>query len=103
MKIIDNILNDYFSKILIREIFYNIRIRNDVDTNIEIEQNKEKSLTRIKIMVKPKHYKYYTQIYDFCKGDSFNQLTSLKCATEDFITKKIKQLDKENGWNKGEQ
>lgn len=101
MKLIDNILNDYFSKALINEVLYKIRIRNYVDTKIEIEKGKKKSWTNIRIMCKPKYYKYYTPIYTFHKKDSFNHLTTLKCAREDYITDRIRKLDENDSWYKG--
>ena len=101
MKLIDNILDDYFARNLIKEIEYNIRIRNNVDTKIEYKKNPMgRAYTKIKIMAKPKHYKNYTEIYYFIKGDSLNHLTNLKCAEQDYITEKIKKIDKEDLWNK---
>jgi hypothetical protein len=101
MKLIDNILDDYFTKNLIKEIKYNIRIRNNVDTKIEYEKSSMgKAYTKIKILAKPRHYKNYTEIFYFIKGDSLNHLTSLKCAEKDYITEKIRKIDKENLWRK---
>lgn len=99
MKIIDNILDDYFAKNLIKEIKYNIHLRYNLDTKIEYEKNSMgKEYTKIKIMAKPKHYKNYTEIYYFIKGDSLNHLTNLKCAEKDYITERIREIDKENLW-----
>lgn len=105
MKIIDNILDNYYTKQLIKEILYEIKIRFILDTKIEYEQNKivkGKKYTRVHIYAKPRHYKTYTHIFDFLKGDSFNHLTYLKCAEKSYITEKIKRIDKDNLWNKKE-
>ena len=101
MKLIDNILDNYFAKNLIKEIEHNIHIRNNVDTKVEYEKNSMgKAYTKIKILAKPRHYKNYTEIFYFIKGDSLNHLTNLKCAEKDYITEKIRKIDKQNLWNK---
>lgn len=101
MKIINNILDNYFCENLIKDILYNIRIRFNLDTKVEYEKSSMgKAYTRIKILVKPRHYKTYTEIFNFVKGDSLNHLTYLKCAEKNYITEKIRKIDKENLWNK---
>ena len=105
MKIIDNILDNYYTKQLIKEILHEIKIRFNLDTKIEYIKSKKpkgKQYTRVNIYAKPRHYKTYTHILDFLKGDSFNHLTNLKCAEKSYITEKIKRIDKDNLWNKKE-
>lgn len=102
MKVIDNILDNYYTKQLIKEILYEIKIRFNLDTKVEYEQNKilkGKKYTRVHIYAKPRHYKTYTHIFDFLKG---KHLTYLKCAEKSYITEKIKRIDKDNLWNKKE-
>lgn len=101
MKIIDNILDDYFSRKLIEYIITNIRLNFNVDIRTEYKKNKMgKQYTQINILVKPRHYNTYTPIFDFIKGDSFNHLTSLKSAEKDYILKRLREIDTEDGWNK---
>lgn len=105
MKIIDNILDNYYTKQLIKDILHEIKIRFNLDTKIEYIKSKKpkgKQYTRVNIYAKPRHYKTYTHIFDFLKGDSFNHLTNLKCAEKSYITEKIKRIDKDNLWNKKE-
>ena len=105
MKIIDNILDNYYTKQLIKEILHEIKIRFNLDTKIEYIKSKKpngKQYTRVNIYAKPRHYKTYTHIFDFLKGDSFNHLTNLKCVEKSYITEEIKRIDKDNLWNKKE-
>ncbi len=105
MKVIDNILDNYYTKKLIKDILYEMKIIFDLDTKIEYEKSKKpkgKQYTRVHIYAKPRHYKTYTHILDFSKGDSFNHLTNLKWAEKSYITEKIKRIDKDNLWNKKE-
>lgn len=101
MKIIENILDDYFTKKLIEDIFYRIRISFSLDTKVEYQKNKMgKRYTQVILYAKPKHYTRYTKLFDFAKGDSLNHLTNLKCAEKSYILDKIKKIDKENLWEK---
>lgn len=103
MKVIDNILDNYYTKQLIKEILHEIKIRFNLDTKVEYEKNKklkENQYIQVHIYVKPRHYKTYTHILDFFKGNSFNHLTYLKCAEKSYIIEKIKRIDKDNLWNK---
>lgn len=105
MKVIDNILDNYYTKQLIKEILHEIKIRFNLDTKIEYKKSKKpkgKQYTQVHIYAKPRHYKTYTHILVFLKGDSFNHLTYLKCAEKSYITEKIKRIDKDNLWNKKE-
>lgn len=101
MKILENKLDDYFTKQLIKEILYNIKIRFNLDTKVEYKKNKMgKEYTQVIISAKPRHYVNYTKIVDFVKGDAFNHLTYLKCAEKSFINEKIEKLNKEDLWVK---
>lgn len=105
MKVIDNILDNYYTEKLINEILYEIKIKFNLDTKVEYKQIKilkRKQYTLVHIYAKPRHYKTYTSIFKFLKEDSFNKLINLKSSEKSYITEKIKRIDKDNLWNKKE-
>lgn len=93
MKIIDNILDDYYTKILIKEISYEIKITFPIDVKIENEKNV------VSIYVKPRYYSVYTRIMCFCKNESLKYLCDLQ-NTKTKIIKRIENIEKNNYWNK---
>ena len=102
---IKNILDNYFTNNLIKEIKRDITLSFNVDLKIEYNKNKIKlfnnnAYTEIIILAKPRHYKNYTKIISFCKEDAFNHLNNLKRAEKSYIRDFIKKLDKEDGWVK---
>lgn len=102
---IKNKLDNYFTDNLIKEIKRDITLRFNVDVKIEYKKNKVKlfnnnAYTEVIILAKPRHYKNYTKIISFCKGDAFNNLTYLKSAEKSYIRDLIKELDKEDKWVK---
>lgn len=104
-EIINNILDNYFTENLIKEIKRHVEFRFNVDIKAEYKKHKIKNYnnnkyTEVCIYAKPRHYENYTKIISFCKGDSFNHLTNLKCAEKSYIIDLIEKLYKEDGWKK---
>ena len=101
MRIIDNILDEYFCKNLVKDILYRIRISFNLDTKVEYKKNKMgKPYTQVIIYAKPKHYNKYTKLFDWTKGDSLNHLTNLRSAERSYILEKIKEISKNDSWDK---
>lgn len=102
---IKNKLDNYFTNNLIKEIKRDINLYFNFDVKVEYKKNKVKlfnnnAYTEVIILAKPIHYKNYTKIISFCKGDAFNHLTYLKNAEKSYIKDCIKEIDKEDKWVK---
>ena len=88
-------LDYYYSTKFIEYILREIHFRFRLDTEVRKHKN-----GRIEIFAKPQHYNAYTMLLDFHEGDSLNHLVSLRDIERDFVIKKIKDLDKNDGWRK---
>lgn len=100
-----NILDNYFTDNLIKEIKREIKMKYLLDLKVEYEKNKMKLFnnnpyTRVIISAKPKYYKNYTRIFSFVKGDAFNNLTYLRCSNMSFILEELRDIDQNDYWVK---
>ena len=99
MKLIDNILNNYFSKLLVKEIINSIKRKFDIDICVDTILSK-KSSSKVVIKAKPKYYENYTDIYDFYKKDAFYELIELINHKQSPIVELVDRLNKDGAWHK---
>lgn len=88
------LLDNYFSEKLIKEINYSIMLKRHLDTKVEAP--KDGSL--IRLSAKPVKYQNFTTIYIWEKEDSLKYLLEI----DDFckqIDLKIKNIEKGNAWD----
>lgn len=95
MKRFKNKLDDYFKDQFISYVLYDVRIRFHLDNNIIEHKN-----GMVEIQLKPKHYNKFTTIFEFHKGDSLNHLISLRAVEKSYIDEKIKEINKNDLWEK---
>ena len=92
---VTKILDNYFANQFINYVIKDIRLRHFLDTEVERHKN-----GMIVIKAKPEHYKNYTTLLEFHRGDSLNHLISLRTIERDFVRERIKELQKNDGWKK---
>ena len=96
MKIIEKILDNYYCNILIRVIK-----RIAMSEAMFLDYHIQETSTTIELLAKPDYYKYYTLIYVVQKKDALLKIIEIK-DVEEYLHNKIKSLDENNAWNKGE-
>ena len=89
------ILDNYFKNQFINYVFHSVRLLCLLDSNVVEHKN-----GMVELQLKPKHYNKFTTIFRFHKGDSLNHLISLRTIEKDYIMDKIKEIEKEDLWNK---
>lgn len=88
------LLDNYFSEKLIREINNSIMLKRHLD--VKVEAPKDGSL--IRLSAKPVKYKDFTKIYIWEKEDSLKYLLQLNDFCKE-IDSRIKYIEENNFWN----
>lgn len=88
------LLDNYFSEKLIRELNYSIMLKRNLD--VKVESSPDRSTMRL--MAKPVKYKNFTKIYIWEKEDSLKYLLQLNAFCKE-IDSRIKYIEENNFWN----
>lgn len=88
------LLDNYFSEKLIREINNSIMLKRHLD--VKVESSPDRSTMRL--MAKPVKYKNFTKIYIWEKEDSLKYLLQLNDFCKE-IDSRIKYIEENNFWN----